>query len=131
MGLWKQPTGTDRTSGLQPRRLVKQKLGWVWEEFGEPMDTDFRLAQRRFWHRVRWLKQGKPCFSNTVYSEVGVLLTSDGDVIRRWKKCFEDLLNPTNTSFTKEDEQVDSEMCSSITGAEIIKVVKKICGGRD
>ena len=72
----------------------------------------------------------KQCFTNTVYSGDGVLLTSTGDVVQRWKEYFEDLLSPTNTSSIEDAEPVDFEVDASITGAEVTKVVKKLHGGR-
>ncbi|MEL7181936.1 MAG: reverse transcriptase family protein, partial [Pseudomonadota bacterium] len=59
-----------------------------------------------------------------------MLLTSTGDVVRRWKEYFEDLLNPTNMSSVEDAEPVDLEVDSSITGAEVAEVVKKLHSGR-
>lgn len=41
-----------------------------------------------------------------MYGEGEVLLTSGGDVVRPWKKHFEDLLNPISTPSTEEAESV-------------------------
>ncbi|KAI3358729.1 hypothetical protein L3Q82_015131 [Scortum barcoo] len=45
----------------------------------------------------------------------GELLTSTEDIVGRWKKYFEDLLNPTDLSSNEEAEAGDSEVDSSIT----------------
>ncbi|KAI3361581.1 hypothetical protein L3Q82_013729 [Scortum barcoo] len=75
-------------------RSWRQKLR-VWEEFGEAMEEDYRSASKRFWQTVRHLRRGKQYSANTVYSEsgwgAGELLTSTGDIVRWWKKYFEDL----------------------------------------
>ena len=55
-----------------------------------------------------------------------MLLTSTGDVVGWWKEYFGDLLSPTNMSSIEDAESVDSSM----TGAEITEVVKKLHGGR-
>ncbi|KAI3362592.1 hypothetical protein L3Q82_001680 [Scortum barcoo] len=81
------------------RRSWRQKLR-VWEEFGEEaMEEDYRtvgleeiLANRP----RRRLRRGKQYSANTVYSAGGELLTSTEDIVGRWKKYFEDLLNPTD-----------------------------------
>ena len=57
--------------------------------------------------------------SQTLYSWGGVLLTSTGDVVRRWKEYFEDLLNSTNMSSIEDPESVDFEVDSPITEAEV------------
>ncbi len=57
-------------------------------------------------------------------------MTSTGDVIRRWKEYFEDLLNPTDTLSVEEAEMEDSGVDSSITQAEVTEVVCKLHSGR-
>lgn len=39
----------------------------------------------------------------------GVLLTSAKDIVRHWKEYFENLLNPTHSSFQEEAESGDEE----------------------
>ncbi|KAI3377613.1 hypothetical protein L3Q82_008772 [Scortum barcoo] len=61
----------------------------------------------------------------------GELLTSTGDIVGRWKKYFEDLLNPTDLPSSEEAEAGDSEVDSSITRAEVTEVVvRKLLGGK-
>ncbi|KAI3353494.1 hypothetical protein L3Q82_019285 [Scortum barcoo] len=61
----------------------------------------------------------------------GELLTSTGeDIVGRWKKYFEDLLNPTDLPSNEEAEDGDSEVDSSITQAEVTEVVRKLLGGK-
>ena len=94
------------------------------------MDKDYQLASKRFWQTIWRLRRGKQCPANTVYSGGGQLLTSTGDIVRRWKEYFEDLLNPTDMSFVEEAEAEGSEVDSSITQAEVTEVVKKLLGGK-
>ncbi|KAI3368711.1 hypothetical protein L3Q82_025707, partial [Scortum barcoo] len=75
-------------------RTVLEAKTRVWEEFGEAMEEDYRSASKRFWQTVRRLRRGKQYSANTVYSAGGELLTSTEDIVGRWKKYFEDLLNP-------------------------------------
>ncbi|KAI3354606.1 hypothetical protein L3Q82_019110 [Scortum barcoo] len=106
--------GHRKPSKPQPGRSWRQKLR-VWEEFGEAMEEDYRSASKRFWQTVRRLRRGKQYSANTVYSAGGELLTSTGDIVGRWKKYFEDLLNPTDLPSSEEAEAGDSEVDSSIT----------------
>ncbi|KAI3372494.1 hypothetical protein L3Q82_022695 [Scortum barcoo] len=53
-----------------------------------------------------------------------------GDIVGRWKKYFEDLLNPTDLPSNEEAEDGDSEVDSSITQAEVTEVVRKLLGGK-
>ncbi|KAK7916510.1 hypothetical protein WMY93_012271 [Mugilogobius chulae] len=77
-----------------------------------------------------WERRGKQCFTSTVYSAGGELLTSTGDVVGRWKEYFEGLLNPTATSSDEEAETGDSGGGSPITQAEVTEVVNKLLGGK-
>ncbi|KAI3365660.1 hypothetical protein L3Q82_010734 [Scortum barcoo] len=52
------------------------------------------------------------------------------DIVGRWKKYFEDLLNPTDLPSNEEAEDGDSEVDSSITQAEVTEVVRKLLGGK-
>ncbi|KAI3370615.1 hypothetical protein L3Q82_007191 [Scortum barcoo] len=94
------------------------------------MEEDYRSASKRFWQTVRRLRRGKQYSANTVYSAGGELLTSTGDIVGRWKKYFEDLLNPTDLPSSEEAEAGDSEVDSSITQAEVTEVVRKLLGGK-
>uniref|UniRef100_A0A6Q2YL25 CARD domain-containing protein n=1 Tax=Esox lucius TaxID=8010 RepID=A0A6Q2YL25_ESOLU len=111
-------------------RVVVEAKTWVWEEVGEAMEKDYRLASKRFWQTVRCLRRGKQCRTNAVYSGGGQLLTSTGDVVGRWKEYFKDLLNPAVTSSIEDAEAEGSEVDSSITRAEVTEVVKKLLGGK-
>ncbi|KAI3368804.1 hypothetical protein L3Q82_025789 [Scortum barcoo] len=119
-------TGTGRPSKPQPRTVLEAKTR-VWEEFGEAMEEDYRSASKRFWQTVRRLRRGKQYSANTVYSAGGELLTStEFDIVGRWKKYFEDLLNPTDLPSSEEAGAGDSEVDSSITRAEVTEVVRKL-----
>jgi len=47
----------------------------TWEECGEAMEKDFRLAARRFWQTVRRVRKGKQGLPQAVLSREGKLLT--------------------------------------------------------
>ncbi|KAI3366005.1 hypothetical protein L3Q82_009832 [Scortum barcoo] len=96
------------------RRRVLEAKTWVWEEFGEAMEEEYRLASKRFWQTVQRLRRGKQYSANTVYSAGGELLTLTGDIVGwRCKKYFEDLLNPTDLPSNEEAEAGVSEVNSS------------------
>ncbi len=111
-------------------RQAKWTVAWVvvearnraWEEFGEAMEKDYRLASKRFWKTIWRLRRGKRCPTNTVFSGGWQLLTSTWDIVGRWKEYFEDLLNPTDMSSIEEAEAEGSEVDSSITQAEVTVV---------
>ncbi|KAK3575378.1 hypothetical protein QTP86_025782 [Hemibagrus guttatus] len=91
------------------------------------MEKDYRTASGKFWQTVRRLRRGKQLSANTVYIGGGELLALTGDIVRRWKEYFKDLLNPTDTPSVEEPEAEDSEVDSFITQAE---VVQQLLGGK-
>ncbi|KAI3374080.1 hypothetical protein L3Q82_022646 [Scortum barcoo] len=131
------PDAVDRYHGRpskpQPGRSWRQKLG-SGRSSVRPWKEDYRSASKRFWQTIRRLRRGKQYSANTVYSAGGELLTSTVDIVGRWKKYFEDLLNPpTDTRHmpsTEEAEAGDSEVDSSITQAEVTEVVRKLLSGK-
>ncbi|KAK3546985.1 hypothetical protein QTP86_007435 [Hemibagrus guttatus] len=102
----------------------------VWEEFGEAMEKDYRMASGKFWLTVRRLRRGKQLSANIVYSGGGELLASTRDIVGRWKEYFKDLINPTDTPSVEEPEAKDSEVDSFITQAEVTEVVQQLFGGK-
>ncbi|KAK3566125.1 hypothetical protein QTP86_026019 [Hemibagrus guttatus] len=111
-------------------RVVSEAKTRVWEEFGEAMEKDYRTASGKFWQAIRRLRRGKQLSANTVYSGGGQLLASTGDIVRRWKEYFEDLLNPADTPSVEEPEAEDSEVDSFITQAELTEVVQQLLSGK-
>ncbi|KAI3367202.1 hypothetical protein L3Q82_008254 [Scortum barcoo] len=115
----------------QPRHgSWRQKASGSGRSLVKAMEEDYRSASKRFWQTVRRLRRGKQYSANTVYSAGGELLTSTGDIVGRWKKYFEDLLNPTDLPSNEEAEAGVSEVDSSITQAEVTEVVRKLRSGK-
>ncbi|KAI3367277.1 hypothetical protein L3Q82_008323 [Scortum barcoo] len=116
--------------------LSKRRDGPGGKNFGSgrssvrPWRRTIDSASKRFWQTVRRLRRGKQYSANTVYSAGGELLTSTGDIVGRWKKYFEDLLNPTDLPSNEEAEAGVSEVDSSITQAEVTEVVRKLRSGK-
>ncbi|KAI3361528.1 hypothetical protein L3Q82_013677 [Scortum barcoo] len=92
-------TGIDRywQAKQAAARTVLEAKTRVWEEFGEAMEEDYR-----------W----------------GAVDLDWGHIVGRWKKYFEDLLNPTDLPSNEEAEAGVSEVDSSITQAEVTEVVQ-------
>ena len=109
---------------------VAEAKQWVWEEFGEAMEKDFRAAPKRLWKTVRHLRRGKRGTIQAVYSKDGTLLTSTEEVIGRWKEYFGDLLNPTQPPSVMETELEDDGVSSPISLGEVTVVVKQLHSGK-
>jgi len=73
-----------REAGRAVASAVTEAKTWVWEEFGEAMEKDFRLASRKFWQTVRRLRKGKQGLAQAVLCRGGEQLTQTEDIVGRW-----------------------------------------------
>ncbi|KAI3355475.1 hypothetical protein L3Q82_018306 [Scortum barcoo] len=109
VGLLTQLTGTGRPSKLQPGRSWRQKLG-----SGRSSVRPWRRTigrPRRDSGKPSGASEGGSSTLPTLFTvQGGELLTSTGDIVGRWKKYFEDLLNPTDLPSNEEAEAGDSEV---------------------
>ncbi|XP_058272777.1 deleted in malignant brain tumors 1 protein-like [Hemibagrus wyckioides] len=78
-----------------------------------------------------WLFCGTPEAADDYWQAKagGDLLTLTGDFVRRWKEYFEDLLNPTDTSFVEEAEAEDSEAVLADTSLQHCVAVRDSASG--
>ncbi|KAI3368139.1 hypothetical protein L3Q82_007871 [Scortum barcoo] len=134
VGLWDSPDTVDRYRQGQASRSPDGPGGknsfWSGRSSVRPWRRTIGRPRRDSGKTVRRLRRGKQYSANTVYSAGGELLTSTGDIVGRWKKYFEDLLNPTDLPSNEEAEAGDSEVDSSITQAEVTEVVRKLRSGK-
>lgn len=77
------------------------------DEFGEAMRKDIWSAWR-FWQTIQRLRKGNQGLAQAVLSRGGELLTQTGDIVRRRKDHFVELLNPTIKSSEVGPESKDS-----------------------
>ncbi|KAI3366000.1 hypothetical protein L3Q82_009827 [Scortum barcoo] len=108
---WRQKLGSGRSSVRPWRRTI----GRPRRDSGKPSGAS---------------EGGSSTLPTLFTVQVGELLTSTEDIVGRWKKYFEDLLNPTDLPSNEEAEDGDSEVDSSITQAEVTEVVRKLLGGK-
>ncbi|KAK3544176.1 hypothetical protein QTP86_006032 [Hemibagrus guttatus] len=129
---WGTPVAAEayRQAKRTTAMVVLEAKTRVWEEFGEAMEKDYRMASGKFWQTVWRLRRGKQLSANTVYGGGGELLVSTGDIVGRWKEYFEDLLNLTDTPSVEEPEAKDSKVDSFITQAEVTEVLQQLLGGK-
>ncbi|KAI3376311.1 hypothetical protein L3Q82_016420 [Scortum barcoo] len=102
---WRQKLGSGRSSVRPWRRILSVGLEEILANRPAPQKGEAVLCQ------------------HCLHSAGGELLTSTEDIVGRWKKYFEDLLNPTDLPSNEEAEDGDSEVDSSITQAEVTEVV--------
>ena len=109
----RQQTATGRLSEL-----------W-WEEFGEAVEQDCQSVLKKFWKTIRQPRSGKQKPIHMVFSVGWDLLTPIEPIVHRWKKYFEDILNPTNMH-SEEAEPEDFGLGYFITGVNVNGAVKQL-----
>ena len=132
---WLAQGSPETADGYQEARravasAVAKAKTQVWEEFGEAMEKDFRLASQKFWQTVRRPRKGKQGLAQAVFSRGGELLTQTEDIVGRWKEHFEELLNPANTPSGEEAESEASGQAPAIYLAEVAEIVKQLFSGK-
>ena len=111
-------------------KAVAEAKARAWEEFGEAMEKDHRTASKLFWQTIRRLRRGRRETARVVLSKSGEPLTSNEDIVDRWKEHFEDLLNPLSAPSSMETELECPERTDSITVAEVTTAVKALRRGK-
>ncbi|KAI3354596.1 hypothetical protein L3Q82_019097 [Scortum barcoo] len=103
VGLLTQLTGYRQAKQAAARTVLEAKTQ-VWEEFGEAMEEDYHVGPRRDSGKPSGASEGGSSTLPTLFIEKwwGELLTSTGDIVGRWKKYLEDLLNPTDLPSNEE-----------------------------
>ncbi|KAI3357643.1 hypothetical protein L3Q82_016052 [Scortum barcoo] len=120
------------TSGRASHRF-RGRLGTLspeWTMFSASIvDAAVRSCGRKV--SVDRYRQAKQAAARTVLEAKTRVWEEFGHyIVGRWKKYFEDLLNPTDLPSNEEAEDGDSEVDSSITQAEVTEVVRKLLGGK-
>ncbi|KAI3354704.1 hypothetical protein L3Q82_019197 [Scortum barcoo] len=114
---WRQKLGSGRSSVRPWRRTIGRSLEEILANRPAPQKGEAVFCQH--------------CLPATLFVLGGELLTSTEDIVGRWKKYFEDLLNPTDLPSSEEAEAGDSEVDSSITRSRShTEVVRKLLGGK-
>lgn len=97
---WRSPTGLGRDQ-VTARKVdvtlaIAEAKNWCMGRVWCYNETrqDFWLVSKQFWQTVRELRRGKWRPTYTVWSAVGMLLTSTKGTVMLWKEYFEDFLNP-------------------------------------
>lgn len=76
------------------KEIVLEAKRETWEEFGRKMEADFHTNQKLFFKTLKNLRLGK---KNEVIKQIKdeheAILTEEEDIIERWRRYFENLLN--------------------------------------
>ncbi|KAI3367011.1 hypothetical protein L3Q82_009640 [Scortum barcoo] len=91
-------------------QAVLEAKTWIWEEFGEAMEEDYQVGLEEILANRPVPQKGEAVLCQHCLQCGWGAVSSTGDIIRRWKEYFEDLLNPTDTPSTEEAEAGDSEV---------------------
>ena len=68
--------------------IVKQSKEKSWEEFGQKLDTDYRLANKVIWQTMRRLRGKQTPVATFIEDTNGVLLNHQTGILNRWREYF-------------------------------------------
>ena len=107
-------------------KLSKEK---AWEEFGERLANDFKMANKVFWHTVRRLSGKKSYAATFIEDSNGVILKDQDAILNRWGEYFSDLLNPVDAASSEiHEEQIGKDI--QIAEADVNAVIKSLKTGK-
>jgi exonuclease III len=78
------------------KRVVAEAKASSWEAFGRKLEDDHQSANKVFWQTIRRLRKGRAPATRSIKDARGRLLTSEGEVLLRWREHFQDLYNPSD-----------------------------------
>ena len=77
---------------------IKKSKEKPWEEFGYRLNSNYFSANKLFWQIIRRLRGERSIVTYYIKVSAGNILTDKNEILLRWRKYFEDLLNPVKAS---------------------------------
>ena len=87
--------------------VVKTSKERSWEEFFCRLDFNYSWANKVFWQTVRRLRGKSFSTTTSIKDSTGNALRDEKEILSRWRKSFEDLLNPVKATPTETYNTID------------------------
>ena len=111
------------------KNVVAEAKKKAWEEFGLQLETDYHTANKVFWQTIRRLRKGGQQSTRAMKDSSGKLLTTEGDILKRWQEYFAELYNPmAGGQGTPAGHTADGSNQLSI--AEVTTAIKSLRSGK-
>ncbi|CAF1534892.1 unnamed protein product [Adineta ricciae] len=128
-----QPTSNNWQNYKQIRENVKKVVSEAktksWEDFGHQMESNYHTASKVFWQTIRRLRKGGLKQTRSIKNADGELLTSEEDILERWKQYFAELYNPTNNHGNTINQATSGDP-NGITLGEVSLAIKSLKSGK-
>lgn len=116
------------------KELILEAKKKCWEDFGHKMETDYQTNQKLFY---RVIKNSRTSKTQTTIKQIkdknGNLLTTDREIIERWKEHFQGMFNPKINVAQQEEEdnkQLEQGKEEEIDEIEIREAIKMLKNGK-
>ena len=94
------------------------------------MDSNYFSANKVFWQTIRRLRGEKSSVTYSIKDSAGNILTDENEIISRWRKYFEDLLNCVKASTRNKYKVTHVDEEEVFTVAEVATAIKGIKSGK-
>ena len=94
------------------------------------MDSNYTSANKVFWQTIRRLRSKRSSVTYSIKDSDGNILTDKNEILSRWRKYFEDLLNPVKASTRDAYEVTHLGEEEIFTAAEVATAIKGIKSGK-
>lgn len=128
-----QQTAENRRRYMHARDKAKETVAKAksisWENFGHRLESDYHSAGKVFWQTIRRLRKSGCTTTRSMKDAAGRLLTSDDEILNRWKEYFDDLYNPSSgrRGTTAKPQSVG---VSDISLVEVMAAVRALKSGK-
>ena len=109
---------------------VKKSKKKSWKEFGCWLDSNHFSASKVFWQTIRRLRGKRLSITCSIKDSAGNILSDENEILSRWRKYFEDLLNPVKASTCNTHEVTHLGEDEVFTAAEVATATKGIKSGK-
>lgn len=119
------------TTRRRVKNIIKNAKRKSWEDFGNEIQESYTSNNRRFWARVRAMKEEKRKEIAGVKDKQNNLQTNVANILRVWKEYFEDKFN-TETEEQEQDNEQEAEEAEleGISRDEIKEAMQNIKTGK-
>uniref|UniRef100_A0A1Y1MCV0 Reverse transcriptase domain-containing protein n=1 Tax=Photinus pyralis TaxID=7054 RepID=A0A1Y1MCV0_PHOPY len=114
------------------KRLVIDAKQRAWTDFGEKIEEESKGNQKLFFKMIKTLRKGKTRNTVSIRSREGEILTTDENIMNRWKEYFQELLEEAqedSEEFPRAVGEQDEEE-NLITLNEMMEAIRKIKLGK-
>ena len=111
-------------------KAVKMSKERTWEEFGRRLDFIYSSANKVCLQTIRRLRGKSLSTTMSIKDSTGNILRDEKEILSRWRKYFENLLNPVSATHTDTYVTIDFGKDEVFTLTEVAAAIRELKSGK-